>query len=109
VGEWSARYLEAAVTVGRDGLAPVRGLAALEGQVPAEEVAASPADLWAVVAALLAVAESPEERDLEGSEDLDHFQLLYTDHYQRGRNTDSHADSIGSAPVRIEHLHVRTL
>ena len=109
MGERSGRYRAAAVTEGRDGSAAARGLAALEGQVLAEEVAAAPADLWAVVAALLAVAESPEERDLEGSEDLDRFQLLYTDHYQRGRNTDSHADSIGSAPVRIEHLHVRTL
>ena len=109
MGERSGRYLEAAVTAGRDGSAPVRDLVAVEGQVPAGEVEAATADLEAAVAAPLAVAESPEERDLVGSEDLDRFQLFYTDHYyQRGRNTDSHADSIGSAPVRNEHLHVRT-
>ena len=109
MGERSGRYLEAAVTVDRGGSAPVRDLVAVEGQVPAGEVEAATADLEAAVAAPLAVAENPEERDLVGSEDLDHFQLPYTAHYQRGRNTDSHADSIGSAPVRNEHLHVRTL
>ena len=109
VDERSGRYLEAAVTAGRDGSVPVRDLVAVEGQVPAEEFEAAPAELEAAVAAPLAVAESPEERDLVGSEDLDRFPLFYTDHYQRGRNTDSHADSIGSAPVHIEHLHARTL
>jgi hypothetical protein len=105
VERWS-HYLEAAVTADRVGSAPVRALVAVEDQVTAEEVEAAPADLEAVVVATLAVAESPGER---GSEDSDRFQLIYTDHYQRGRNTDSHADSIGSAPVHIERLHARTL
>jgi len=108
VERWS-HYLEAAVTADRVGSAPVRALVAVEDQVTAEEVEAAPADLEAVVVATLAVAESPGERGSEDSEDSDRFQLFYTDHYQRGRNTDSHADSIGSAPVHIERLHARTL
>ena len=108
VERWS-HYLEVAVTVDRVGSALVRALVAVEDQVAAGEVAAALADLEAAVAAPSAVAENPEERDLVDSEDSDRFQLFYTDHYQRGRNTDSHADSIGSAPVHIERLHVRTL